>query len=132
MVTITNSGGSVATNIAIQIMPLTPDFGPREDSELAAAIGIDRNRPVQAGEMLAPHDKPLEKLRPFLDIPAECYTTEHIVIGAVSVAGWVRYRFKGAARYHITPFVRWAGFSATENGEFRVDNNSQGTTVEPD
>lgn len=132
--TITNSGGSAATNISVEYFRLTPDWGPREDSELQAAMALDRNRPLMAGEMLAPQDKPLEKSRIFWEIPDECYIRDPFRIGAFNVAGWVRYRFKGASRYHVTPFVRWTSFSerADDTTQIEATNHSQGTNVEPD
>jgi hypothetical protein len=146
MCTITNSGRGTATNIGMTPVRITADFGPREDSELATLAASERNRPLQAGEMLGPHAPPIEKMQMFMDVPPDCYVDAPgpvdgadpfrdtgPIIGGFNVSGCVRYRFKGAKRYHVVPFVRSVGFTAKDGGgEWHVDNGTQGTNVEPD
>jgi hypothetical protein len=134
MCTITNIGGSAATNVSLHVEPITQAFGPKEDSELAAKIEVERSRPIQAGDILQPVPAPpLEKLQLFMPIDEDCYVTEPNVIGMFNVYGWVRYRFEGASRYHITPFVRSVGFTSKDgSAEFHIDSQGQGTTLGPD
>lgn len=123
---LTNHGQSPATAVEICINKIGP-YDDEHKSLFKHMTVVERQRGTEDGDVVFPSEAaPLKLTRGFgvpYDAPAQ-------------ITGWIRYRFEGATRYHLTPFRLVIGMRVKmfDDGP-RIDNvtvNQDTTGIAPD
>ncbi len=93
---LTNHGQSPATDVSIRLNKVGV-FDEEHRTLFEHMSVVERQRPATGGgDVVFPSERTPLKLKRSYDVPHDT--------GPSIITGWVRYRFEGANRYHLTPF----------------------------
>ncbi len=125
---ITNHGQTPATEVDVRIQHVG-DFKENERFAFEHMTVLERQRTWEPGDVVFPSvAEPLLLERTF-SVKAEEGG------GIVNVVGWVRYRFQGATRFHLTPFREVIALSFKISGakrEPRITVQKEAPGIAPD